>query len=70
MFYTVLYRDLVFYSVNGFLKMENDPRSFIHGNLLLYFCVPEFWLLHLYKFSRVHEMNHLSNRMLAKVTSH
>ena len=47
--------------------MENDPRKWIHGNLLLSFCVPKIWRPHLYQLSSVPCMNYLSKQRLAKV---
>ena len=64
----VLYRDILLYTVYGFLQWK-----MIQGNefvSLLYFCVPKIKWSHLYKFFSIPWMDYLSNRMLAKVTSH
>ena len=53
-----------------FSKMKNDPRKWIHGNLMLYFVSQKIWWSHLYILSSVPWMNYLINRRLAKVTSH
>ena len=51
-------------------EMKNDPRKWIHGNLMLYFVSQKIWWSHLYILSSVPWMNYLINRRLAKVTSH
>ena len=48
----VLYRDLLLYTVHGFLKWKMIHVYWIHGNLQLYFCVSKIWWSHLLTFQR------------------
>ena len=50
--------------------MKNDPRKWIHGNLMIFFVSQKNCWSHLYILSSVPWMNYLINRRLARVTTH